>query len=987
MESSTNSGARFAERVLFYGWVPVFVLALWPYTVNPCEAPKLVVTAILALCCAVLAFFGTGKTAVPAFAEMTGAPGAGSSRGAGLCGLLGLWLGWQTVCGLGSSLPENSLWSLVLPTAWVLVALAARRAFADSEHAWRLVAVVVAALTVASLYGFFQLTGWDPFPWSSTTTVEYRGLPSTFGNPNFAGHALVPGIILALALASRPRFRIPAFAAALIMAIHLWFTGMRGGPVALVAALVLFGAWSLAGRMRGARSGRVPLTLVLTVLMGLVMTVGALSAYRATHATWLPVSDSSLVLRYNSAHGASRMVLAHPLTGVGPGNYERLVAGWWSPFEQRWYALRGLRNDHVHCEFLEAGAEEGLPGLFLHFLLFSWALLAGLRLAGGGATPGLRRFGLAVALCAFAMGVDGLFGFNLHVPVSAGLFFVLLGALDGVIGGILSPAPVRSPFPVFAGKLLVMALAVAVLTGALVRFRADTAALSDLGMLGQLGSAASGNAKFSSLRNALLQHGLMDRRNFPDDPRFPEFLGRACLVAGHFAAAEEAFAGALAKYPANPNVLADLAKALHGQAAERAGRGDWPGTGFLLQRAGLAAERARDLCPPLAAPHDALWRIADLRAEMARQLGMDGTVQEGQAVEEAHAALQCGVVDTVPVYRTLARAALRGGRPDEAADCIGRALDLAPAAPDTWTLVETLHQAIPDSPVLLDAVSRAYAALKLGQSDLAAFLRAAWWLARMHSGCSGMPLAVARDVVNLLPGEPGAWGLLAEVPDGQTRLRAVLCSERKRLLAGMPGASVPALVDAVCAEAPPDAERLVQVAEEFSNRAVCLGGPNAQDRVKREFAWAAPLLKNAVAASGATPTEAARIIGGCASLYGAAEMWPETEAACAEALPAAEPEARAALHLLRSRALASLSRKDEALAAAREAVQTAPGRMDVQWNLAQRLSETGMDKEAQFVYKLLLQRVPKNAPEYGRVAEEYARVLERLQASAAGVSP
>jgi len=110
-------------------------------------------------------------------------------------------------------------------------------------------------------------------------------------------------------------------------------------------------------------------------------------------------------------------------------------------------------------------------------------------------------------------------------------------------------------------------------------------------------------------------------------------------------------------------------------------------------------------------------------------------------------------------------------------------------------------------------------------------------------------------------------------------------------------------------------------------------------------------------------------------------------AACAEALPAAEPEAQATLHLLRSQALAALSRKDEALAEARGAVQTAPGRLDVQWNLAQRLTETGMDREAQFVYKMLLQQLPGNAPERGRIAEEYYLVLQRMQASAPGVSP
>ena len=970
MECSTNSPARIAERVLFYGWVPVFVLALWPYTANPCEPPKLLVTAVLVLCCAVLAFFGPG-----------------ARRGAGLCGLLALWLGWQTLCGLASGLPENSLWSLTLPAAWVLAALAARRAFADRERAWRLLAVIVAALGAASLYGFVQLAGWDPFPWASTATVEYRGLPSTFGNPNFAGHALVPGIILALALAARPRFRLFALSAALLMATHLWFTGMRGGPVALAAALALFGAWRFSGWFLGPRDGRISLTVVLTIVLGLIAVTGALSAYRATHATWLPVSDSSLVLRYNSAHGAARMTLDHPLTGVGPGNYERLDAAGWTPFEQRWYSFRGLKNDHVHCEPLEAGAEGGLPGLFLHFLLFSWALLAGLRLAGAGTTPDLKRLGLAVALCAFAMGVDGLFGFNLHVPVSAGLFFVLLGVLDGVIGEALPPRPSRGAFPAFARALFGMALAVAVLAGGIAHFRADTAALRSQGMLEQLGAAPAGDARRFALQNAALQQLALYRQEFPVDPRFSESMGRVCLVAGYFGPAETAFADALAQYPANPDMWANLAKALHGQAAGQAGKGDWSGAAFLLQRAEAAAERAIQLCPQLAAPHDALWRIADLRAEMARTLGGDDKPQDQRVLAEAHAALQAGVVDTVPVYRTLTRVALRGEHRDEAAEYVGHALDQAPDAPETWRLLESLYQPTQEVSALLDGVSRAYASLKRDSSGSEAFLRAAWWLTQLYFDDAGMGLAAARDAIHASPGELGAWGLLAAVPEGQARLMERMCSERAGLLAAKPGIALPPLVDAVCADPPPQAGALVQIAEALVNGAVSLGGPEPQERIRREFTWGLPLLKTAAAKCGAASSETARIGAACASLYGAAEMWPETEAACSEALPDAEPQIRVTLHMLRSNALAQLDRREEALAAARQAVQAAPGRMDVQWNLAQRLTESGNDREALFVYKVLLPQVPKNASQYGRIAQEYARLVQRLHDAAPGVSP
>jgi len=967
MEHTENNPARTTERVLFYLLLPVFVMAIWPYTVNPCEPPKLVVAAILALCCSILAFFVEGGK---------------TGNAAGLRTLLALWLGWQVVCGLNSALPANSLWSLVPPAAWVLVAIAASRAFSDAIHAWRLAAAIVAAMCAASIYGFSQHLGWDPFPWASKTTVEYLGLPSTFGNPNFAGHALVPAILLALALASRSRYRIPALAAAALMTAHLWYTGMRGGPLALAAAALMFGAWWLSGRLLSGRRGRIRLTLLFTLLAGLALGGAGLAAYRATHGTWVPMLDSSLALRYSSYHGASRMMLEHPGTGIGPGNYERLVADWWCPFEQRWYAVRGLRNDHVHNEPLEAGAEAGIPGLLLHMLLLSWAVVVGLRLARDGASSESRRFGLVAALCAVAMGVDGLFGFNLHVPVSAGLFFILLGVLDGLSAS--KTAPTRGAMFVFAGRVGVLVLAVAVLAGALTRFRAETALLCDQGMQEQMGASPEAKDDFYVQNNSLLQTVLLDGRSFPNEPRFSKILGRACLVSGRFSAAEGAFRNALCLYPANPDLYADLARALHGQAAERAAQKDWSGAGFLLQRAEAAAERSRDLCPPFAAPHDALWRIADLRAELARQVGMDDKPQTAGVVVEANAALECGVADAAPVYRTLARLALREDRRKDAAGFIARALDQAPEASETWVLVDAFQQDIQNQRALMDGVSRAYAALKQLQSRHGAYLLAARWMIRANSNCPPLSLAVARDAVRTASNEPGAWGLLAETREGASDLSALLCAERAQLIAENPYALLPPVVNAVCAVPPPSPDALVQLAADLAQSAANLGGPDLVNRVKREYVWAVPVLKATAVKCAASPPVMSRVALACAGLFGAAQMWPEAEAACSEALQTADTDTRTAVLLLRSQIYERLSRTNEALADAREAVKNAPERLDVQWNLAQRLASAGLDQEAQFIYRMLVQQVPNNRPEFGRIAQEYRAVLQRLQVPVQG---
>ena len=970
MDSPDNHSARRAERMLFYGWAPLFVLALWPYTANPCEPPKLAVTAMLLLGCAVAGFFGMSVR-----------------RNAGLTAVLLAWLAWQTLCGLASPLPENSLWSLVPAAAWVLVAFAARRAFSDIRHAWRLVAVLVASLAAASVYGFAQRAGWDPFPWSSTDTVEYRGLPSSFGNPNFAGHALVPGIILALALSRQSRFCLPALAAALAMTVHLWFTGMRGGPVALAAAAVLYGAWRMAGWLVGPRRGRIALTLLLTVLAGLAGAAAALGAHRASHDTWLPVSDSSLVLRYNSAHGAARMVLSHPCTGVGPGNYERLNAAFWTPFEQRWFALRGLKNDHVHCEPLEAGAEAGVPGVFFHLLLFCWAVLGGLRLATDGDTGERRLLGLAVALCGFAMAVDGLFGFNLHVPVSAAIFFVLLGLLGGTMA---QPGPFLMPHAVLSGFRTVsaMALSLAVAVGAAGHFFADRQALRSMGMTAELDRLAPGTAERAVFQNGLLQELARDRRVFPNDPRFSEAAGQVCLGAGYFEGAEKAFRATVAAYPDHPAALAGLAKALHGLAAGRASVDDWPGAAFLLRQAEAAAIRGVRLCPPLAAPHDALWRVSDLRAEAARRRNLDDTADEQRTALECRAALQAGTADRAPVFRTLARCALRAKNIQEAAVHAASAMQESPVSPDNWAVLESVAEACPDSPVLLDAVSRAYGLLKRASPPHPTLFRAAWWLTRMQTATPELAHAVVRDTLFLCPGEMGAWSVLTALSSQPNLLLDQICAERKRLFGDASDDSVtPEAVRDLCSEPPVSAAVLAAAAESVSRAAATVGGSNSPDRVRREYCWVLPLLRDAAVKAQAPPPELGRILTSAVTVYHAAQQWAEVDRTCADALPIVDADTAGMVNTARSNALAQMGRREEALAAARDAVRAAPQRMDAQWNLAQRLVESGLDREAMTVCQALLAQLPENAPARAALAAEYKRLRRGLSSGATGESP
>ena len=71
-----------------------------------------------------------------------------------------------------------------------------------------------------------------------------------------------------------------------------------------------------------------------------------------------------------------------------------------------------------------------------------------------------RRLGLTFAALFTAFLVDGCFGFNLRVPVSAAFFFILLGLLDGVWTAHFSAERSRSRLPSTLWRGVVLALVI-----------------------------------------------------------------------------------------------------------------------------------------------------------------------------------------------------------------------------------------------------------------------------------------------------------------------------------------------------------------------------------------------------------------------------------------------------------------------------------------------------------------------------------------------
>lgn len=410
-ESKSIRAIQFAYFVVFL----LVVLALSPHTINAANPIKQLIFAFGMTAIAVVWLFSNDES---------------SERGATqksfayiLLPILALYLVSAARGGYWGNSFEEIRRLLFLGAAYYVAAEVFR---SPASVTWALGGWVV-AMACASVYGMFQLAGVDPFPWADRETLDYLQLPASFGHPNYAAHALIPTIIACFYLAANPGTRwfaifLPLFAA------HQYFTAQRGGLVALAAAAAVVVVVAVLRRKNARRelvAGAAAVTIVGFGAAGFLV-------IRMTTGQFLPVDDAPTVSRYNAYFAASTMVVDKPLLGFGPGNYVIENPNYWTPFEKKWFAEGLIFNDHVHNEILEVAVDAGLPAAGLFGAVFILAIARAFQLAQRSDDPRRRRLGYTFIAFFCALFVDGLFGFNLHVPVSAIMFFVGLGMLEGL---------------------------------------------------------------------------------------------------------------------------------------------------------------------------------------------------------------------------------------------------------------------------------------------------------------------------------------------------------------------------------------------------------------------------------------------------------------------------------------------------------------------------------------------------------------------------
>lgn len=252
----------------------------------------------------------------------------------------------------------------------------------------------------------------------------------TFYNPNFLAGFLAAGAVLALGgvvFPDKDRAGRGGAAAALRSAealasvAALVLTGSRGGMLALAAGLLV---------LLGMRSWR----LAAAGAAGALAAVAAVPNPFVERLQTLPQGDAFAFTRLAIWRSALAMMLDHPWVGVGLGQFEYVSTRYAFPIPSHWSPY-GRVAENAHSEYLQAGAELGVPGLAVALGILALLAYAVLRRARG--LPPQGRGAIApLAAVAAIVATHAAVDFPLHTaPAALLLVFAAAGLrLHGATG-------------------------------------------------------------------------------------------------------------------------------------------------------------------------------------------------------------------------------------------------------------------------------------------------------------------------------------------------------------------------------------------------------------------------------------------------------------------------------------------------------------------------------------------------------------------------
>jgi O-antigen ligase len=359
--------------------------------------------------------------------------------------LLGAYLALSTLSALFAANHWLGTRALAITLASAAIFWAARAA--SEGGAWR---TIVAACAIATVLGAVTSLAQ-----AYGVTSEYfslnRAPGGTFGNRNFMAHLAaigVPATVLCT-ITARRAWSAAFFAAGMaVLAGALVMSRTRAAWLALAAgaAVLVLGLWRAHHRWSDPRAARRMQLLTAAALLGVLA------------ALWLPntlewKSDSPYldtvtgVVNYREGSGHGRVVqytntlriaAAHPLLGVGPGNwavaYPRVAA----ENDPSLDPDDGMTaNPWPSSDWMAIAAERGFPALVVLMLVLFGLAMGAWRRADHATSAEQYVEGLALASALVVTVIVGAFDAVLLLPAPALIAWALFGALS-------APAAARS---------------------------------------------------------------------------------------------------------------------------------------------------------------------------------------------------------------------------------------------------------------------------------------------------------------------------------------------------------------------------------------------------------------------------------------------------------------------------------------------------------------------------------------------------------------
>jgi len=209
--------------------------------------------------------------------------------------------------------------------------------------------------------------------------------------------------------------RVLIIAGLVVVFCALLLSGSAGAFLALIAAL---------GVVFTLNSNYLGRSLRLTGVAGFVIVIAGLAIlFTGGGELWSRAlqGDIGLNTRIEQWLVTWNLIEQFPLFGVGAGNYAVVFPGYHDE------SLPRLHYDHVHNDFLELLANQGMVG----FVLLACAILfVGSKLISRyrKSNNHLKTGAIFASLSGmFVMLIHGLVEFNFHIPANAAYFFVLMG--------------------------------------------------------------------------------------------------------------------------------------------------------------------------------------------------------------------------------------------------------------------------------------------------------------------------------------------------------------------------------------------------------------------------------------------------------------------------------------------------------------------------------------------------------------------------------